>query len=93
MFLNKQDFQQAIQAADRAFVVFAQTDSVLGEQCWQQIKDLPQCRAYRVDTDKEKDLAADLNIRVTPIVHEYQKGTIAHKYRVDQLGDLCSRKS
>ena len=43
---------------------------------------------FRVDIDKEQDLAADMNIRVSPIAFFFQDGTLTDTYTWNQRDAL-----
>jgi Thioredoxin len=79
----------------RAVILFSSSNSVLGNKYYTEVTtSVPNVQIHRVNIDKEKDLASDLNIRVSPVVLTYQDGVLLNSYTYKQKDDLiCFLKS
>lgn len=88
MYLTKETFAEQT-AKGRTVVVFSYSQSVLGNKYFNELtttfSNLP---IFRVDIDKEQDLAADMNIRVSPIAFFFQDGTLTDTYTWNQRDAL-----
>ena len=88
MYLTKETFAEQT-GKGRTVVLFSSSQSVLGNQYFTELKTtFPALPIFRVDIDKERDLAADTNIRVSPIVFVFQDGEILDKYMWNQKDSL-----
>lgn len=88
MYLTKDCFGGKTQKG-RTVVLFSSSSSVIGNKFFNEITAaFPAIELHRVDIDKERDLAADLNIRITPIVYVYQEGNLENSFNYTQKDDL-----
>ena len=88
MYLTKETFAEQT-GKGRTVVLFSSSQSVLGNQYFTELTTtFPTLPIFRVDIDKERDLAADTNIRVSPIVFVFQDGEILDKYMWNQKDSL-----
>ena len=88
MYLTKKTFAEQT-GKGRTVVLFSASQSVLGHKYFTELKTtFPDLPIFRVDIDKERDLAADTNIRVSPIVFVFQDGEILDKYMWNQKDAL-----
>ena len=94
MYLTKETFAEQT-GKGRTVVLFSSSQSVLGNQYFTELTTtFPDLPIFRVDIDKERDLAADINIRVSPIVFVFQDGEILDKYMWNQKdGLICALRS
>ena len=76
-------------------ILFSSSNSVLGNKYYAEVTTaVTNVQIHRVNIDKEKDLASDLNIRVSPVVLTYQDGVLLNSYTYKQKDDLiCFLKS
>ena len=83
------------QLSGKRFVLFQSSNSVLGAKFAAQICEaVPGIELEKVDIEKEKDLASQMNIRVSPILFVYQDGNLINSYTYSQKDDLiCFLKS
>ena len=88
MYLTKETFAEQT-GKGRTVVLFSSSQSVLGHKYFTELKTtFPDLPIFRVDIDKERDLAADTNIRVSPIVFVFQDGKMTDKYMWNQKDAL-----
>lgn len=94
MYLTKKTFAEQT-GKGRTVVLFSSSQSVLGNKYFTELTTtFPDLPIFRVDIDKERDLAADTNIRVSPIVFVFQDGEILDKYMLNQKESLiCALRS
>lgn len=90
MYLTKETFAEQT-GKGRTVVLFSASQSVLGHKYFTELTTtFPDLPIFRVDIDKERDLAADTNIRVTPIVFVFQDGNLTDKYMWNQKDALMT---
>jgi len=88
MYLTKETFAEQT-GKGRTVVLFSSSQSVLGNKYFTELTTtFPDLPIFRVDIDKERDLAADSNIRITPLVFVFQDGEILDKYMLNQKDAL-----
>jgi hypothetical protein len=88
MYLTKKTFAEQT-GKGRTVVLFSSSQSVLGNQYFTELTTtFPDLPIFRVDIDKERDLAADTNIRVSPIVFVFHEGELTDKYMWTQKDAL-----
>jgi hypothetical protein len=88
MYLTKETFAEQT-GKGRTVVLFSSSQSVLGNKYFTELTTtFPDLPIFRVDIDKERDLAADSNIRITPLVFVFQDGEILDKYMWNQKDAL-----
>ena len=88
MYLTKETFAEQT-GKGRTVVLFSSSQSVLGNKYFTELTTIfPTLPIFRVDIDKERDLAADSNIRVSPIVFVFQDGELLDKYMLNQKDAL-----
>jgi len=88
MYLTKETFAEQT-GKGRTVVLFSSSQSVLGNNYFTELTTtFPDLPIFRVDIDKERDLAADTNIRVSPIVFVFQDGQMIDKYMWNQKESL-----
>ena len=94
MYLTKETFAEQIKKK-KTLVVFSSSQSVLGNSYFTELTTtFPNLPIFRVDIDKERDLAADTNIRVVPIVLIFQDGDLTEEYMWNQKDSLiCTLRS
>jgi len=94
MYLTKETFAEQT-GKGRTVVLFSSSQSVLGNKYFTELTTtFPDLPIFRVDIDKQRDLAADTNIRVSPIVFVFQDGALTDKYMWNQKDALiCILKS
>jgi len=84
MYLTKETFAEQT-GKGRTVVLFSASQSVLGNKYFTELTTtFPDLPIFRVDIDKQRDLAADTNIRVSPIVFVFQDGALIDKYMWNQ---------
>ena len=88
MYLTKETFAEQT-GKGRTVVLFSSSQSVLGNNYFTELTTtFPNLPIFRVDIDKERDLAADTNLRVVPIVLIFQDGELTDKYIWNQKDAL-----
>lgn len=73
-----------------SLVLFSQESSVIGHKIEfilsNKLKET--VKFYRVNIDTEKDLAAKLNIRISPILFQYDKGILINTYTMKDIREI-----
>lgn len=68
------------------YILFYSSGSFKHKQLWEEISSL-RC-AYRFNIDHNKDLASELNVRVTPCIYVFEKQELANVYLLNQIKGL-----
>jgi len=90
MVLNSENFTSETSSGE-SLVVFSSSNSAKLAPVLAKLSFHP--RVFTLDIETNRDLAANYNIRITPIVYHFKEGNIINTYKINQLEELiCTLK-